>query len=132
MGVLAPALCCSLFAAISGCSAADGGEPRQPPLRAGVAEAAGACEEPAGAKTLSWKGFTTDGATWQDADWQLSPAYPYSSAASGQEYTFTGAELHDVLGVRVTGQTGAESWSFSVSELLAVRSRLSGRCARRA
>jgi len=64
--------------------------------------------------------FTTDGTTWLESGWSVSPEYPYSAAAAGQSYTFSGPELQGVLGVRVSGQTGAESWSFSAAELRAV------------
>jgi hypothetical protein len=64
--------------------------------------------------------FTTDGTNWVESGWTLSPEYPYSTAAGGQSYTFSGPELQGVLGVRVSGQTGEESWSFNVAELRAV------------
>ena len=64
--------------------------------------------------------FTTDGTTWHESNWSLNPEYPYSSAAGDQTYTFSGPELQGVRGVRVSGQTGADSWSFSVAELRAV------------
>jgi hypothetical protein len=60
--------------------------------------------------------FTTDGTTWTDSGWSISPAYPNTSAAGGQSYTFTGTAKSGVLGARITGQTGAESWSWSVIE----------------
>jgi len=63
--------------------------------------------------------FTTDGKTWIESGWIVSPEYPYSASAAGQSYTFSGPELQGVRGVRVSGQTGAESWSFNVAELQA-------------
>jgi hypothetical protein len=63
---------------------------------------------------LQW---TTDGSTWLDSGWTASPAYPDSSAAGGQTYSFAGTAQPGVLGVRVTGQTGPSSWSAAVSEL---------------
>ncbi len=57
--------------------------------------------------------FTTDGTTWADSGWSISPAYPNSTTAGGQTYTFTGAAKSGVRGARITGQTGANSWSAS-------------------
>src|SRR5437763_12119807 len=48
--------------------------------------------------------FSADGTTWVDSGWTISPAYPNSSAASGQTYTFTGAAVSGKLGARVVGQ----------------------------
>jgi len=64
--------------------------------------------------------YTTDGVTWLDATWSLSPAYPFTAAAASQTYTFTGPALSGVLGVRVTGQTGPNSWSWIVDEVRAI------------
>ncbi len=61
--------------------------------------------------------FTTDGTTWTDSGWTVSPAYPNSAAAGGQTYTFTGAAKSGVVGARITGQTGANSWSGAVIEV---------------
>jgi len=60
--------------------------------------------------------FTTDGTTWADSGWAISPAYPSSSAALGKTYTFTGS-ASGVRGARVVGQTGGNSWSWTVSEV---------------
>jgi hypothetical protein len=59
--------------------------------------------------------FTTDGTTWNNSSWTLSPAYPYDSAsASGQTYTFSGPAA-TVLGFRVIGQvhttTNSSYWA---------------------
>jgi hypothetical protein len=64
--------------------------------------------------------FTTDGTTWRESGWGVSPEYPYSTAAGDHSYRFSGPELQGVRGVRVSGQTGAESWAFSVAELRVV------------
>jgi hypothetical protein len=61
--------------------------------------------------------FTTDGTTWTDSGWTLSPAYPYTSSAGGQTYTFSGTAVSGKVGARVVGQTGSMSWSWIVSEL---------------
>jgi chitodextrinase len=48
--------------------------------------------------------FTTDGTTWTNASWPMTPSYTYNSAAvSGQAYTFSGTPA-SVRGVRVVGQ----------------------------
>jgi Fungal chitosanase of glycosyl hydrolase group 75/Fibronectin type III domain len=62
---------------------------------------------------------STDGTTWTESGWSISPAYPYSSSASGSNYTFTGAALSGVVGVRVSGQvrTRDESYHWIVKEV---------------
>jgi hypothetical protein len=61
--------------------------------------------------------FSTDGLTWTAAGWTLSPVYPNSAAAAGKTYTFSGTARSGIRGVRVVGQTGAQSWSWSVNEV---------------
>lgn len=61
--------------------------------------------------------YTTNGTTWLPTGWSIAPAYPNSAAAANQTYTFTGSAISGVLGVRVVGQTGASSWSGSVTEV---------------
>ncbi len=56
--------------------------------------------------------FTTDGSTWTNSGWSVSPAYPYSSAAGGQTYTFTGTAVSGVLGARVVGQVRTTDTSY--------------------
>ena len=56
--------------------------------------------------------FTTDGATWTDSGWTVSPSYPYSSSASGQTYTFSGTAVSGVLGARVIGQVRTTDTSY--------------------
>jgi hypothetical protein len=34
--------------------------------------------------------FTTDGTTWTDSGWTISPTYPNDQNASGKTYTFSG------------------------------------------
>jgi spore germination protein YaaH len=53
--------------------------------------------------------FTTDGQTWADAGWTLSPAYPGTPAAAGAAFTFSGAARSGVRGARVVGTTGSDS-----------------------
>ena len=61
--------------------------------------------------------FSTDGVTWADSGWTISPAYPNSGAALGQTYSFSGTAKTGVKGARVVGQTGPSSWSWTVSEV---------------
>src|SRR5439155_21673822 len=55
--------------------------------------------------------FTTDGSTWTDSGWTVSPTYPYSSSAGGHTYTFSGAAA-TVLGARVVGQVRTTDTSY--------------------
>jgi hypothetical protein len=61
--------------------------------------------------------FTTDGTNWVDSGWTITPSYPDSAAAGGQSYTFSGAVQNGLVGARVTGKTGASSWSWIVNEV---------------
>lgn len=61
--------------------------------------------------------YTTNGSTWVDSGWAVSPAYPNSASAGGVTYTFSGTGISGVTGVRVAGRTGAASWSGSIKEL---------------
>jgi hypothetical protein len=63
--------------------------------------------------------FSTDGSTWVDSGWTISPAYPNSSAASGQTYSFTGTAVSGKLGARVVGQvrTTDSSYHWIVKEV---------------
>jgi hypothetical protein len=56
--------------------------------------------------------FSTDGTTWTDSGWTISPAYPNSSTASGQTYTFSGTAVSGKLGVRVVGQVRTTDTSY--------------------
>jgi len=65
---------------------------------------------------------TYNGTSWSNVSgWSLSPAYPYTTAAGGATYTFTGPTLNGVLGVRIVGEvrvTGKDaSWSWIVNEV---------------
>src|SRR5271168_128950 len=66
---------------------------------------------------------TYNGSSWSAASgWTVSPAYPYTSAAAGQTYTFSGPTLNNVLGVRVVGEVRVasidDSWSWTVNQVL--------------
>jgi uncharacterized protein YjdB len=68
---------------------------------------------------------STDGTSWTDVNgWTITPAYPYSAAASDQVYTFSGSALTNVRGIRVVGQvrTNNTSWSIKVKELQVLNS----------
>jgi len=56
--------------------------------------------------------FSTDGTTWTDSGWTISPAYPNSSAAGGQTYTFSGTAVTGIMGARVIGQVRTVDTSY--------------------
>jgi chitinase len=56
--------------------------------------------------------FSTDGSTWTDSGWTISPSYPYSASAGGQTYTFSGTAVSGVLGARVVGQVRTTDTSY--------------------
>jgi len=55
---------------------------------------------------------STDGTTWTESGWNISPSYPYSRSASGKTYTFTGSAISGVLGARVVGQVRTKDGSY--------------------
>jgi len=62
--------------------------------------------------------FTTDGKTWRESGWTLAPSYPYGARVTeARTYTFSGTECAGILGVRISGRTGANSWSAIVNEV---------------
>jgi len=61
--------------------------------------------------------FTTNGTTWTNSGWTLSPAYPNSTAAWGHTYTFSGTAVSGVKGARVVGQLGGTSYGWTVNEV---------------
>ena len=61
--------------------------------------------------------YTTNGSTWLESGWTVSPAYPNSATALNATYTFSGSAIGGVTGVRVSGRTGASSWSGAVKEV---------------
>jgi spore germination protein YaaH len=61
--------------------------------------------------------YTTDGTRWIESGWAIGSAYPNSAAAGGASYAFGGTPLAGVVGVRVSGKTGAQSWSAIVNEV---------------
>jgi hypothetical protein len=63
--------------------------------------------------------FSTDGTTWTDSGWTISPVYPHNSSAWNKTYSFTGTAKTGVKGLRVVGQLG-DSWSGSIKEVQAI------------
>jgi spore germination protein YaaH len=61
--------------------------------------------------------YTTNGTTWVESGWSVTPAYPNAASAAGVSYTFGGTAISGVSGVRVSGRTGASSWSGAVKEV---------------
>jgi len=61
--------------------------------------------------------YTTDGTRWVESGWAVLPAYPNTAAAGGVSYKFSGTPLGNVLGVRVSGKTGPQSWSAIINEV---------------
>ena len=67
--------------------------------------------------------YSLNGTTWLTATgWTLSPSYSYTNTASGLTYSFTGAPIASVKGVRIVGQlttTTSSSKRARVREVLA-------------
>ena len=66
---------------------------------------------------------SSNGTSWAAAPgWTVSPAYPYTTTASGQTYTFSGPAINNVKAVRVAGQvfvTGNSSKRARIREIYA-------------
>lgn len=73
--------------------------------------------------TVTWEGdgfltancrlqFSTDGFTWTNSGWAISPSYPNSASASGKTYTFSGPAVSGIRGVRVVGQVRTTDTSY--------------------
>ena len=65
---------------------------------------------------------TYNGTAWSNVSgWTLSPTYPYSTAAGGATYTFTGPALNSIRGARIVGEVRVNgqdnSWSWIVNEV---------------
>jgi hypothetical protein len=56
--------------------------------------------------------LSTDGDTWTESGWNVTPPYPYTSDAGGQTYAFTGAPVSGVLGARISGQVRTKDGSY--------------------
>jgi GH18 family chitinase len=63
--------------------------------------------------------FSSDGRTWTDSGWSISPTYPNNSSAWNKTYSFSGTAKTGVKGLRVVGQMG-DSWSGSIKEVQAI------------
>ncbi len=64
--------------------------------------------------------FTTDGTTWTESDWTVSPIYPYTNGAAGLTYTCSGTAVTGKIGARISGQvrTNDNSWRAGIKEVL--------------
>jgi hypothetical protein len=63
---------------------------------------------------------STDGTAWVNTNWAAAPTYPYNSTAGSQTYSFVGAPLNNIRGLRVVGQvhTGSNgSWQAYTREV---------------
>lgn len=56
--------------------------------------------------------FSADGGTWTDSGWSISPQYPYSSAAGGKTYAFSGTSTSSKKGARIVGQVRVKGISY--------------------
>lgn len=56
--------------------------------------------------------FSTDGSTWTNSGWTISPSYPYSASANGKTYTFSGPAVSGIRGARVVGQVRTTDTSY--------------------
>lgn len=61
--------------------------------------------------------YTTNGTNWVNTNWAPYPTYPYSSAAWNKTYNFSSGTLTNVRGIRVVGQTNANTWTGAVVEI---------------
>ena len=70
--------------------------------------------------------YTTDGSTWTDSGWSISPSYAYDNASeSFKQFDFSGTNT-SVKGVRIVGQVHVSasdgSWWARVNEVRAIGS----------
>ncbi len=56
--------------------------------------------------------YSTDGSTWTNTGWTITPSYPNSSSAGGQTYSASGTALSGVLGMRFVGQVRTTDTSY--------------------
>jgi hypothetical protein len=56
--------------------------------------------------------FSTDGSTWSNSNWTISPSYPYSASAGGKTYMFSGPAVSGIRGARVVGQVRTKDTSY--------------------
>ncbi len=65
--------------------------------------------------------YTINGTTWLESGWDINPVYPYDNSSGSQTFTFSGIEIANVKGVRVSGivySTDA-SWEAILGEVRA-------------
>lgn len=56
--------------------------------------------------------FSTDGSTWTDSGWTVSPSFSYTSSDCGKTYTFSGTQVTGKKGVRIVGQVRVNDGSY--------------------
>jgi len=56
--------------------------------------------------------FSTNGTTWTNSGWTISPSYPHSASASNKTYTFSGPAVSGIRGTRVIGQVRTTDTSY--------------------
>ena len=62
--------------------------------------------------------YTTNGTTWQQTGWTVSPVYSYTSSAVNTTFSFSGTTIPSCLGLRVCGQVrtvDGNGYSFEAS-----------------
>lgn len=56
--------------------------------------------------------FSTNGTTWTNSGWTITPTYPNSASASNKTYTFSGPAVSGIRGARVVGQVRTKDTSY--------------------
>ena len=56
--------------------------------------------------------FSTNGTTWTDSGWTVSPAFVYTSTDCGKTFVFSGSQISGIKGVRVVGQVRVAGSSY--------------------
>lgn len=56
--------------------------------------------------------FSTNGTTWANSGWVITPSYPNSASASDKTYTFSGPAVSGIRGARVIGQVRTKDTSY--------------------
>ena len=56
--------------------------------------------------------FSTNGTTWTDSGWTVSPAFVYTNTDCGKTFVFSGSQISGIKGVRVVGQVRVNDGSY--------------------
>ena len=56
--------------------------------------------------------FSTDGTTWTDSGWSVSPAFAYTSSDADKIFVFSGSQVSGIKGVRIVGQVRVNDGSY--------------------